>query len=290
MSDYTDVKMADTGLVNRIIPFSCVDGPGNRCAVFFQGCDFRCRYCHNPETQNLCIGCGTCVDLCPTKALSRQFQADGSITVVWNPKLCCGCDACITNCPHFSSPKVRRMTVEEIEEELGSALAFVTGITVSGGECTLQHEFIVRLFSRFHELGKTCFVDTNGQLDFRSMPELTEAMDMAMLDVKAWDSELHRKLTGQDNQIVLGNLDYLAKLGKLYEVRTVIVPGYLNDEETVRQVAKRIADYPQVRYKLIKYRSWGVRPPMDVRTPEDSYMERLAELAREQGVRDVIYT
>lgn len=64
--------MPERGLVNRIIPFSYVDGPGNRSAIFFQGCDFRCRYCHNPETQNLCIACGACVSVCPVQALSMK--------------------------------------------------------------------------------------------------------------------------------------------------------------------------------------------------------------------------
>ncbi|MCI7575162.1 MAG: 4Fe-4S cluster-binding domain-containing protein, partial [Clostridiales bacterium] len=44
--------------VNRIIPFSCVDGPGNRTAVFLQGCNFDCKYCHNPETIASCVHCG----------------------------------------------------------------------------------------------------------------------------------------------------------------------------------------------------------------------------------------
>ena len=39
-----------TAPVNKIIPFSSVDGPGNRTAVFFQGCNWDCCYCHNPET------------------------------------------------------------------------------------------------------------------------------------------------------------------------------------------------------------------------------------------------
>ena len=47
--------------VNKIIPVSVVDGPGNRTAVFLQGCNISCAYCHNPETQNLCTGCGVCV-------------------------------------------------------------------------------------------------------------------------------------------------------------------------------------------------------------------------------------
>ena len=42
-------------LVNKIIPFSCIDGPGNRTAIFFQGCNLKCTYCHNPETINKCL-------------------------------------------------------------------------------------------------------------------------------------------------------------------------------------------------------------------------------------------
>ena len=55
--------------VNKIIPFSAVDGPGNRTAVFVQGCNFNCRYCHNPETRSLCRSCGECVEKCPKQAL-----------------------------------------------------------------------------------------------------------------------------------------------------------------------------------------------------------------------------
>ena len=277
--------MPERGLVNRIIPFSYVDGPGNRSAIFFQGCDFRCRYCHNPETQNLCIACGACVSVCPVQALSMK---DGK--VVLDSAVCVGCDACIQTCRNYSSPKVRRMTAEEILEEIGSSLPFIEGITVSGGECTRYHTFIAELFRKAHSLGKTCFVDTNGQTDFRQMPELAAEMNMAMLDVKAFDSDYHRMLTGCGNDAVLQNLSYLAEIGKLYEVRTVIVPGYLDNEDTVRQVSRILAQRPQIRYKLIQYRPWGVRPSMDVEPPTAAYMEKLATLARASGVEKVVCT
>ena len=66
--------------VNRILPFSSVDGPGNRTVVFLQGCGFDCKYCHNPETRNLCISCGDCVGKCPAHAIvCITFNADQTI-------------------------------------------------------------------------------------------------------------------------------------------------------------------------------------------------------------------
>ena len=61
-----------TAPVNKIIPFSSVDGPGNRTAVFFQGCNWDCCYCHNPETRNMCTGCMACVQVCPVGALQNE--------------------------------------------------------------------------------------------------------------------------------------------------------------------------------------------------------------------------
>ena len=87
-------------VVNKIIPFSSVDGPGNRTSIFLQGCNIDCKYCHNPETRKVCIHCGICVPGCPSKALS----IDQSGKVRWNPSLCIDCDLCIHVCPHDSSP------------------------------------------------------------------------------------------------------------------------------------------------------------------------------------------
>ena len=64
--------MSAAAPVNRILPLSTVDGPGCRAAVFLQGCNLACAYCHNPETQNLCTGCGACVPACPAGALSLE--------------------------------------------------------------------------------------------------------------------------------------------------------------------------------------------------------------------------
>ncbi len=50
MEKHLSVKDETKGYINNIIKSSIVDGPGNRIAIFMQGCNFNCWYCHNPET------------------------------------------------------------------------------------------------------------------------------------------------------------------------------------------------------------------------------------------------
>ena len=104
-------------VVNRIIPFSSVDGPGNRTAVFLQGCNINCKYCHNPETRKLCVQCGTCVKQCPAGALS--FDENGK--VAFDPSKCVQCDTCIHVCPNDSSPRTFEMTLEEVYAKVKEA-------------------------------------------------------------------------------------------------------------------------------------------------------------------------
>ena len=239
--------------VNKIIPFSNVDGPHNRTSIFFQSCNFNCLYCHNPETINYCGHCGECIKTCPTKALSK---INGK--VVWNPDLCCGCDTCIKTCKNNSSPKITYMSVADVIEKIKETRPYIKGITTSGGECTLQKDFLIELFNEVHKLGLTCFVDSNGSIDFETEKELTNSLDMVMLDVKAFDKDFHHKLCSFDNSLVIKNLKYLLSINKLYEVRTVCIPGYdEQNRKTISEVSKIIQD--KCIYKIIKYRPFGVR-------------------------------
>ena len=268
--------------VNRIIPFSNVDGPGNRTAVFFQGCPFNCLFCHNPETIHLCRGCGVCVETCPAGALG--FDGDGK--VVWDREKCVGCDTCIKVCPHDASPKVRWMTVEELMQELRRCIPYIDGITTSGGECTLRNEFLIELFTEVRKLGKTCLIDSNGSFNFEADPRVLAVSEGVMLDVKAVEQEWSDTLISHPRELVLKNLDYLLGVGKLQEVRTVIFPGRDRENaETVRYVAGHIG--PTCPYKIIRYRPFGVREKYQKLLGEfetdKEYAERFAALARELG-------
>ena len=136
--------------INRIIEFSNVDGPGNRMAIFFQKCPFRCLYCHNPETINFCINCQKCVAKCPVNALE---SIDGK--VVWHKDKCVNCDTCIKTCEHMASPKISYMSVEEVMDKIIFEKDFIQGITVSGGECMENAEFLTALFKEVKKLNKT---------------------------------------------------------------------------------------------------------------------------------------
>ncbi|MBC8061540.1 MAG: YjjW family glycine radical enzyme activase [Clostridiaceae bacterium] len=272
-------------IVNRILPFSSVDGPGNRTSIFFQGCNFNCLYCHNPETINICNHCGICVMECKFSALWMN-----SGEVIWDKVLCQNCDVCLGSCPHNSTPKALEMTVEQVLLEIRKTRKFISGITVSGGECTLQSEFLLELFKEVKKMGLTTFVDTNGSIPLYQNEALLKVTDKVMLDVKAYNEEEHKMLTGMGNQVVLKNLKELAKKDKLYEIRTVIVPEVLNNYLTVDRVSKWISEVnPALRYKLIKYRTIGVRIDMlNSYTPSEEIIKELITLANRNGCDNVI--
>lgn len=267
--------------VNKIIPFSNVDGPSNRMAIFFQGCQFNCRFCHNPETINMCCNCGDCVKTCPVKALSLE---DGK--VVWNRSVCVNCDTCIKTCRHNASPKITWMTADDLLKEIEKVRPYIEGITLSGGECTLRRDLIVELFPKVKAMGLTTLLDSNGSLDFKKDPEILEYCDGVMLDVKAAGKEFSDWLIRYPNEVILKNLEYLLKVNKLYEVRTIIFPDRDKDnEETVTYVARIIQD--RCFYKIIRYRQFGVRDEQrDVLgdfTTDEEYAQGYVKLARSLG-------
>ncbi len=273
------------GLVSKIIPFSSVDGPGNRTAIFLQGCNFNCLYCHNPETINACNNCGACVKECPYGALTVN---NGE--VIWNKDICSQCDLCLKACNRNSKPKAIQMSVDEVLNEIRKVRSFISGITVSGGECTLQPEFLVALFKEIKKMGLTAFVDTNGFIPFSQLEELVDIIDMAMVDVKSFDPDEHRMLTGKDNSTVLENIRYLSSLNKLYEVRTVIVPEILDNHYNVAEISKLIASLDSnIRYKIIKYRPLGVRTELiNSYVPSDEMMNELYEIASKNGCKNIV--
>lgn len=277
----------NTAIVNKIIRFSSVDGPGNRTVVFLQGCNFNCRYCHNPETIGSCKQCGECLAYCKTDAISL---VDGKI--VYDMEKCVNCDECFHHCPHGSSPKTSRMTAEEVFAEVKKNMPYIRGITISGGECTLWRDFLVDLLTLAKKEGLSTMLDSNGTYDFSTDTDLMAVVDSVMLDVKAFDRIEHEKVTGASNDMVISNLRYLAECDKLFEVRTVAVPELFDVGHTVEETSrllKELGKQAGIRYKLIKFRPIGVREEYrSYETPTEEYMNQLRDIAYKNGMNDIV--
>ncbi|MGC3953270.1 MAG: YjjW family glycine radical enzyme activase [Propionicimonas sp.] len=259
-------------MITDWIEFSNVDGPGNRFVLFLQGCGFDCLACHNPYTINPCNDCGECVDQCVSNALS----IDPLGHVAWNEQLCTGSDGCVSVCRYDSTPKARRLTVEQVLAKLRPAAPFLSGITVSGGESTRQALFLRELFLAVRAdpaLARlTCFVDSNGDTNLPIWDVLSPVMDAAMIDLKALDPEVHRRLTAADNAKVLATIEHLAARDQLYEVRLLMMPGFNDSDEQLVATGRWLAAInPALRLKVIGFRHHGVRPtavPLLEPTPE----------------------
>ncbi len=272
--------------VNKIIPHSVVDGVGNRMAVFFQGCNFRCSYCHNPETINVCNNCGDCVKVCPTSALVRTYNK-----VIYSKELCIDCDECIKTCKNLSSPKISFYTPTQLAEIAKEKIPFISGVTCSGGESTLQSDFMEEFFRLNRANGLTNLIDTNGGIDLSEKPDLMAVTDGVMLDIKAFEKNDHLKLTAFDNSIVLKNAQYLACIGKLTELRTVC----LSDADNIKIVTgilSLLSDTPaldELTYKIIRYRSFGVREEFShLSAPAEEEMQRIFDTVKSFGVKNVV--
>jgi len=235
------------------------DGRGVRTTVFFKGCPLRCLWCHNPEThayapelmfhESKCIGCGECLSVCESGALCESGD----------DKKCKLCFRCADVCPVLARERCgEEWDAEHLAELLLSDRAFYEessgGVTLSGGECLSQIDFAVELAATLFREGVSVDVDTSGYVPFSSFERIIPYTDEFLYDIKACDSELHRRLTGRDNALIIDNLKRLDGRSCRIEVRYPLVPGY-NDGEC-RAIAELLLGlrHPP-RIKVLGYHS-----------------------------------
>ncbi len=248
--------------VHRIIPFSNVEGSGNRTSIFVQGCNVNCLYCHNSETI---------------------------------PK---------------TSEAATYFTVDELIEEIKKQIPFIRGITVSGGEPTLYHLFLTELFDRVHQLGLTCYVDSNGFFDREKIQSLIRVTDQFLFDVKGTGKALETLcfsdflIEGSSNGRIEGgrfstgnehihNLKYLLSLDKVEEVRLVYITGYYDPDQVLGIIGEAMEATHQVPLKLIRVHGKGLTADrakmLKGHIPTKLDMEALKELAYSKGIHQINY-
>jgi pyruvate-formate lyase-activating enzyme len=184
--------------------------------------------------------------------------------------------------------------LDSLTKRIDEVSPFISGITVSGGEPTMQADFVASLFCSIkcdEKLERlTTFVDSNGHATRDVWDRLLPVMDGAMIDLKAIDSDTHEEMTGKPNHLVLDTIRYLAEWGRLWEVRLLMVPGKNDSPEVVSRTAKWLHNIdPSIRVKLIGFRQNGVRPQFaDIPEADPEHIAELAEVIRNAGITKLV--
>jgi pyruvate formate lyase activating enzyme len=212
----SDVRSAlasgDMGFLHSFTTGSAVDGPGVRIVAWTAGCQFRCLYCHNPDTWNMMNGIPVTID----------------------------------------------KAAEELRKYRHGLKIMSGGLTVSGGEPLMQHRFVMKLFSAAQGMGIHTALDTNGSLGERLSDNDLKTINLVLLDIKAWDRELHLRLTGMHLDPVLNFARRLADRGRPIWLRYVLVPGLTDDPSDIANVARFAADLGVVeRVDVLPFHQMG---------------------------------
>ncbi|MBE5835459.1 MAG: pyruvate formate lyase-activating protein [Butyrivibrio sp.] len=207
------------GRIHSLESFGSVDGPGIRYIIFLQGCDMRCRYCHNADTwkhedeHNQLLEADELLD--KAERYRSYWREEGGITVSGGEALL-QIDFLLDL---FKKAKERGIN---------------TTLDTSAQPFTRQEPF----FSKFEELMKYT--------------------DLLLLDIKHIDPEEHKKLTGHSNENILDCARYLSDINKPIWIRHVLVPGITENDEYLRKTRAFIETLSNVqKIEVLPYHSLG---------------------------------
>jgi pyruvate formate lyase activating enzyme len=189
------------------------------------------------------------------------------------------------------------MTVEEVMKEIEPFLPYYRtgngGLTVTGGEPTLQAPFLAQLFQACKEQWNLhTAIDSSGFCDPSRAEELMRYTDLVLLDLKMIHTEKHKQLTSQSNERILAFARWLSEIGKKVWIRHVLVPGYTDDFQDLFDLGaflgtltnvEKIEVLPYHRMGVYKWQELGREYPLEgVQAPTEQEVQRAYRII-EQG-------
>lgn len=313
-----------TGKFYDIQGFSVHDGPGIRLTLFMKGCPLCCPWCHSPESQEFqtelnwmeikCVGiekCGNCLNVCPHDAIApgkkkKTPTGDQEITLVTvDRSKCDNCGKCAEACTSRALYMCGTdYTLEEIMQRVHRDLPFFKksggGVTVSGGECLYQPEFLLAILKKCKEEGIHTAVDTTGYAKWEVIESILPYTDLFLYDIKGVDPELHKKVVGVPNDLILENARKIAKAGGKLQIRIPTIPLY-NDSvkafDEMGKFIKELGDAVEV-VQLLPYHNLGVvkwerlqrnSPVLEATPPSDEIMQARKKQLEDMGLNVIIH-
>ena len=285
-------------LIGGVQRFSTEDGPGIRTTVFFTGCPLRCQWCHNPElisrkpqlmyTEQKCLKCGSCVQICPKKALSIE---DGLLKI--NREACDGCGKCVSAC--FT--EALRMSseykeVEALTDLLAKDKGFYGetdgGITLSGGEVSCQTEYAHEVMTSCINKNMKVAIDTCGYGNCEDIEKLSKDAQVILYDIKHMDSEKHKEFTGVGNELILNNLRVLCQSPALREriwIRIPLIHPVNDSVENMTAVCELMNELGLSRVQGIPYHAMGTskskkisQEPIEFEAPSEDQINKIIDI------------
>ncbi len=278
------------------------DGPGRRYVFYLKGCNFRCRWCGNPESL-----CGSAEMLFyPEKsAFAAECCPRGAVSGgCLNREACRLCPA--RDCVELWGNRAfvwcgRSLSPEEIVREAlerRTGWGAEGGITFSGGEATLQAPELLRTLELLRENNVHTALESNAGTE--GFPMVAAAADYLICDIKALDRALHLRLTGADNTPVLKNLEFAATLPVPLCLRMPLIEGenFLEGEleRLVVFLSRLQALRPEgavLKMEFLrlhhlgepKYRALGLPyPAFDWKAPSREAAEHWCSVLKERGI------
>jgi len=212
------------------------------------------------------------------------------------------CSGCNFRCPFCMNTSLiptnsgSEVNLELIEERVLANIGFLDAIGATGGEPGLQPEPIVALYKWAKERGVKTFLNTNGS-NPRLIEELLvrDLLDHAAIDVKApFRPEVYGKIIGLSvgvERVVMNvkrSLELCRRAGLSVEVRTTVVPTLIEDEKSIREIARVVKDCGiHVLQQYFPFEEVPDEKLRRVKPPNRVELLRLARASLEEGVREV---
>ena len=269
----SEIKENKTGLIFNIQHFSIHDGPGIRTTVFMKGCPLDCIWCHNPEsksfkpqlsfTKSKCVGCGTCVRVCPASCHSLTSEGEGFVHNISRSD-CRLCGACCAACCYSALEITGKIYDAQsvIDDVMRDNIFYETsggGVTFSGGEPTAQPGFLKEMLLLAKENRLNTAVETCGYVRTDILLDISGLVDLFLYDYKVTDPELHIKYTGHDNRLINENLSALNDNKASIVLRCPLIPDLNTDENHLKGIAETAEKFSNItEIQLEPYHPLGI--------------------------------
>ncbi len=140
---------------------------------------------------------------------------------------------CNLACPWCANPEglaiyggTEYPVTELVAEALRSRMMFFDGggVTLTGGEVTMQLDEVKELLAELHSLGIHTCIETNG-ISSR-LSELFPFLDYLIMDIKHYDTDIHKAVTGIGNEETIKNIKRALEQGKQLALRIPLIGGF----------------------------------------------------------------